>query len=661
MRYRSEVDGLRAIAVLSVIFYHAELVIFGRDWFQGGYIGVDIFFVISGYLITRIILSELFEQGAFCFSKFYARRARRILPVLFTVMLVSFPFAWNYLLPGGFVEYCNSILSAVFFSSNFFFYFATTEYGADSALLKPFLHTWSLGIEEQFYIVFPILLLLFHKFLKNHLLTLFSGMLLLSLLFSEVMSVRNADLNFFLPMSRFWELLAGSVLAYLELKHGRLKHALANQILPVIGLSLITCSILLFNAKTAHPGLITMAPVIGVSLIIAFSSRDDLVGKILSSKPFVGVGLISYSAYLWHFPIFAFSRIKDSTPSEYDKLEWIILTFVLSLISYFVIEKPFRNKKTIPRKWLIPFILSMLAVLLTACILVVRNDGYPSRMNIDYSANKNLVYPRGAIFSKDADANENSIILILGDSFVTGDDYENETLRTGNWTTLIRHIDLEKNSVVALSYLMCDLALEKEEVDLVAVQRGKNQLDCQKLVDTLNSDDVRKRIGHIILASHRPFYTQREKFRLIEHIAKSSEMNPDVYVLGNYTNLEYKKQPACEALMRESESSAIACLRENLDRNIDLHSRPYDLRPTFPQYLSDKIKYIDLHKVLVGDNWLELEEEDLIERMPHTIKGMPFILDTHHNTSVFIDHFGEKLKDYQGEDEHIMEFQDLLK
>ncbi len=282
INYRPEIDGLRAIAVLSVILFHAQIVIAGRDWFEGGFIGVDIFFVISGYLITRIILSELFEKGSFSFLEFYNRRARRILPMLFTVMLVSFPFAWQWLLPSDFIEYSKSILSAVFFGSNFFFYNAATEYGADSSLLKPFLHTWSLGIEEQFYIVFPILLIVFHKFLKNHLLTLFLAMLLLSLQFSSVMGERNVELNFYLPFSRFWELLVGSVLAYLELRHGRIKNELAAHTFPIIGFYLIIYSILFFDVKIPHPGFQTLIPIIGVALIIAFSSTKDLVGKVLS-------------------------------------------------------------------------------------------------------------------------------------------------------------------------------------------------------------------------------------------------------------------------------------------------------------------------------------------------------------------------------------------
>jgi peptidoglycan/LPS O-acetylase OafA/YrhL len=190
LSYRAEIDGLQAIAVVSVILYHAQMVLFGRDWFEGGFIGVDIFFVIGGYLITSIILSELESKGSFSFMNFYERRARRILLVLFVVIFVSIPFAWQKLLPSDFVEYAESILASLLFASNFFFYFSTTEYGADSALLKPFLHTWSLGVEEQFYLVFPILAIVAFKFFRKHFLTILIGLSLLNPQFAELMEVR---------------------------------------------------------------------------------------------------------------------------------------------------------------------------------------------------------------------------------------------------------------------------------------------------------------------------------------------------------------------------------------------------------------------------------------------------------------------------------------
>ena len=385
--YRAEIDGLRAIAVISVILYHAQMLLFGRDWFEGGFIGVDIFFVISGYLITRIILSELESKGSFSFLNFYERRARRILPMLFVVIFVSVPYAWQSLLPSDFVEYAESILASLFFGSNFFFYFSTTEYGADSALLKPFLHTWSLGVEEQFYLVFPILAIVAFKHFRKHFLTILIGLSLLSLQFSELMEARNADLNFYLPFSRFWELAVGSILAHRELYHKPSNEGFTSKSLPMIGLYLIAYSILFFDGKTPHPSFNTLIPIIGVALIIGFASKDELVGKVLGSKPFVWLGLISYSAYLWHFPIFAFSRMgKD--PTNYDKFEWICLTLILSVASYFLVEKPFRNIEVIRRNRFFVLICFAAVSLSSLMFYSIKTDGIWERYTL---AQKELI------------------------------------------------------------------------------------------------------------------------------------------------------------------------------------------------------------------------------------------------------------------------------
>lgn len=347
LSYRPEIDGLRAIAVVSVLLYHAEFILFGRDWFQGGFVGVDIFFVISGYLITRIIMSELQKTGKFSFLHFYERRTRRIMPVLFVVIVATIPFAWRLLLPSAFVEYATSILTSIFFSSNFFFYFSTTEYGADSALLKPFLHTWSLGVEEQFYLLFPVIAIIGFKFFRKQFLSVIFLLSLASLQFAQFMEVRNHDLNFFLPFSRFWELAAGTVLAYRELNYTPSKDSLLNKLLPTLGFGLLMYSLFSFNHETPHPSYVTLIPIIGVSLIIGFSSTDEFIGKILSFKPIVAIGLISYSGYLWHFPIFAFGRIAFEDPTNLHKVIWIALTVVLSIATYYLVETPFRSSKFI--------------------------------------------------------------------------------------------------------------------------------------------------------------------------------------------------------------------------------------------------------------------------------------------------------------------------
>jgi len=382
--YRSEIDGLRTIAVLSVILYHAQIVVFGHDFFKGGFVGVDIFFVISGYLISRILLSELFEKGKISFLQFYERRARRILPILFTVFIVSFPLAYKYLLPNQFIEYAQSILSATFFGSNIFFYFTNTQYGAEDSLLQPFLHTWSLGVEEQFYILFPIVLLLAYKFAKNHLVTIIAVLILISLQYADWQSTKNTQLNFFMLTSRLWELGIGSLLAFYELKYGRVKHELLNQTMPLLGLAMIGHAIVFFNNQTPHPSFITLLPTLGTALIILYSvNTTDLVGKVFSWKPIVGVGLISYSMYLWHYPLFAFARIADTNGLHNNEKIWLILfTFVLSIVSYFLIEKPFRNKQFINVKKFSVAILLLLIAVLGMNWKVIETKGFEERLPI---------------------------------------------------------------------------------------------------------------------------------------------------------------------------------------------------------------------------------------------------------------------------------------
>ena len=231
--YRPEIDGLRAIAVVAVILYHAQITILGYQPFKGGFIGVDIFFVISGYLITSIILKELVTTGSFSFKNFYERRIRRILPVLLFVMLASLPFAWMYILPNNLLEFSKSILYSLGFSSNFYFHYSGQQYGAESGLLKPFLHTWSLSVEEQYYILFPIILLVIFKYFRKYLLSTLVIGLSISLILAHTTSRNFSSISFYFLHTRMWELLAGSILAYFEITNGhRSKNKRLNLILP---------------------------------------------------------------------------------------------------------------------------------------------------------------------------------------------------------------------------------------------------------------------------------------------------------------------------------------------------------------------------------------------------------------------------------------------
>ena len=390
INYRPEIDGLRAIAVVAVILFHAQITVFGRQPFQGGFIGVDIFFVISGYLITSIILKELFNTGTFSFIYFYQRRIRRILPVLLLVMLVSMPFAWIYLLPSSFIELSKSIIYAIGFSSNFYFHHSGLEYFTVGSLFKPFLHTWSLSIEEQYYILIPLILILVFKFCRNYIIHFLIFGFIISLFFTELKIRSNPSETFYFLHTRMWELLAGSILAYYEITLGyRCRNNVLNKIFPGVGLILILQSIIFFNSSMLHPSFYTLSPVLGVCLIIWFSNKNEIITRFLSTKLFVGIGLISYSLYLWHYPLFAFVKINGFASGDILKKLSLIPTLVfLSILSYYLVEKKFRDKK-LKFKNLFTQILFLFISLIIINYIVISKEGFPNRFEYLKTLNKN--------------------------------------------------------------------------------------------------------------------------------------------------------------------------------------------------------------------------------------------------------------------------------
>ena len=434
INYRPEIDGLRAIAVVAVILYHAEIYIFGYQPFKGGFIGVDIFLVISGYLITSIILKELSETGTFSYKYFYERRVRRIIPALTVVMLASLPYAWLYLLPSELVDYSKSILFSLGFSSNFYFHFSGLEYGTPDGLLKPFLHTWSLSVEEQYYILFPIILLITFKYFKRHLFSILTLGILTSLLIADWGSKNYPSFNFYVLPTRAWELGIGSLLAYFEINNKRREqNKVLAKSLPFLGLLLITHSIIFFNDNMFHPSFFTLSPIIGVCFIIWFSNKDEIIYKILSSKLFVGVGLISYSLYLWHYPIFAFARIAEFPQGEVVvRIFMVIALIILSVGSYYFIEKPARNRSYSFNKIFTIMILGI-GFLIFVNIFSIANKGKLNQSNSEIEnklasplytseckfSTDNVNFMNDKIFIQNINnckKKYNKFILILGDS-----------------------------------------------------------------------------------------------------------------------------------------------------------------------------------------------------------------------------------------------------
>ncbi|MEM9267665.1 MAG: acyltransferase family protein [Pseudomonadota bacterium] len=380
MVYRREIDGLRAIAVVAVMVYHAKFEAFGGHLLAGGYLGVDIFFVISGYLISRIILAELDQSGRISFWRFYERRARRILPALIVVSIAATIVAYQLLLPEDLEDFSRSVIASFLFISNFHFYFETTEYGADDALLEPFLHTWSLGVEEQFYLVFPILALVLFRYHHARLLQWFLGIAIASFVFALVAGHVNAELNFFLPMSRAWELLAGTMVAYVELHRPDQIRRWHWRGWAPLGIAMILVPMALSEFYGHHPGVMTVLPVAGTALVLLFGSATGPIGWLLSNSAARAVGLLSYSLYLWHFPIFAFGRFISATPGLPEKSVWILLTVALSLLTYVLVERSFRQRAVIGG-WLFATSLTCtLVVVLSVNGVIASSKGFPLRL-----------------------------------------------------------------------------------------------------------------------------------------------------------------------------------------------------------------------------------------------------------------------------------------
>jgi len=354
MKYRAEIDGLRALAVLPVILFHA-----GFEWFSGGFVGVDVFFVISGYLITTIIISEMAE-GKFSIVNFYERRARRILPALFFVMAACLPFAILLLAPSDLKDFGQSLVSTATFSSNILFWWERGYFGA-ALELKPLLHTWSLAVEEQYYIIFPLFLTLAWKFGIKKITIFLILIFLISLSLAHFTSTygvfdRIITGSFYLIPTRAWELLVGVFIAIYFYHFKVTQLTRFNQFFSLLGLCMVTYSVIFFDSNTPFPSLYTLVPTLGTGLIIISAHKNTIVNKMLSFKPLVFIGLLSYSAYLWHQPIFAFARHKLSHDIS-DQIFFLLIaiSLFLAFISWRWVEKPFRNRNKISRKGIFTF------------------------------------------------------------------------------------------------------------------------------------------------------------------------------------------------------------------------------------------------------------------------------------------------------------------
>ena len=374
LKYRPDIDGLRAIAVLGVLIFHLN-----ESFLSGGYVGVDVFFVISGFLITSIILRDL-DQGAFSILKFYERRIRRIAPALFVMFVVVCAFAMRFLLPTDLLEFAKSLRYSLLSISNFHFLNASEDYFHQGVAEMPLLHTWSLSVEEQFYILFPILIMLAHRFLKSRsrLAVFFGALSLLSLLLSQWVVSQTPDKAFYLLPWRAWELMLGSLLAILSLPIHR---SWWVQFLGVLGLGLIIYSMVSFDKTTVFPGFSALLPCVGTTLVIyAGRAGTGLSTRILSFKPIVFIGLISYSVYLWHWPLITFAKytFHYSHPMMVAVMAGSV---AVGFLSWYFVERPFRNPALLSRRKIFSSWAVASLILLVAAISTKNADGFPRRFS----------------------------------------------------------------------------------------------------------------------------------------------------------------------------------------------------------------------------------------------------------------------------------------
>ena len=369
LAYRPDIDGLRALAVLFVLLFHAF-----PSLLPGGFVGVDVFFVISGYLITGLILRDL-ESGQFSLRHFYARRVRRIFPALCLVMAVSLGYGWLVLTAGEYQQLGRHVASGAAFLANFMFW-REAGYFDNAADTKPMLHLWSLGIEEQFYMVWPPLLWLWWRRWRalSWLVIPLAG---LSLGYSLHLAGRDLVADFYSPLTRFWELLLGAWLVYMA-RSGRLGGGFWRSVAAPLGLLLVLLSLVWVHQGLAFPGGWALLPAVGAALLLGAGMQAGLNQHLLASPALVWLGLISYPLYLWHWPLLSMARIVASqTPAAEVRALLLVLSVLLAWLTYRYLERPIRFGSQ--RRWAVPVLCLCMVLLFTAGHNINRQHGLQFR------------------------------------------------------------------------------------------------------------------------------------------------------------------------------------------------------------------------------------------------------------------------------------------
>lgn len=498
MRHRDDIDGLRAVAVLPILLFH-----FDAPYFSGGYVGVDVFFVISGYLITKNLLdgSAGREFGLF---EFYHRRIRRIFPALVATIAATTVVASVVLMPHDFAAFGRSVIAAMLFFSNMHFW-KESGYFDTAATLKPLLHTWSLSVEEQFYIFFPLFVMLCRRFAGARMFTVMLAAASASFALSALLVHFRPAMAFYIAPTRAWELLLGASIATgrLSAPNGR-----TAELAGVAGFLSIAAAVFLFTDQTPFPGIAALAPCLGTALLIHVGGSSRIASSILQFRPFVLIGLISYSLYLWHWPILALSRYYRVVPLRWEEAgELLAATFVVALLSWRYIETPFRRGSALTSRegLLVSAVGAATAILAVGFVLTV-SRGLPQRFP------QRVTYLDSFSLDRDFEFmschNRSPQKVAAGDLCAVGDrDVRPTLLLWGDSHGLALRRDIE--AALRANRLSAIVATHDGCVPLFGLRRLNYSHPCQEFADAVRDLVERNRFQAVVLvANWTAYYNQ---------------------------------------------------------------------------------------------------------------------------------------------------------
>jgi peptidoglycan/LPS O-acetylase OafA/YrhL len=524
--YRSEIDGIRAIAVLAVVIYHLDISFGQISILPGGFLGVDVFFVISGFLITAIINKELKTNNSFSFLGFYERRIRRLIPALLIVSIVCLFIQYFLLLPYQAVDFSESVLSTLVFGANFYWDHNLQQYGAESAKVQPFLNMWSLGVEEQYYLVFPFLFLMLQKNSPRIIHLAFIVALVCSFLLAIYASSQYPSFSFYMLPTRFWELLSGGLAAlYVFNKREEKLAGPWSSTMPSVGFLMILIPLLVVDHELDHPGLVTVFPVIGTIFLIIFANDKEPFTKLLKIKFLTWTGLISYSLYLWHYPIFSFGWIVDPSPTWHDKVQWVVLSVVFASITYKFIEKPSRIKRNIKtQNFMVLMVIGYIIVGSYCIYLIQSNKGFQDTFEKLMSNREDwseygykVCDHRLEVDCSGFDENEKTV-MIVGDSMAP------DALRA-----------IAKN-YPEYNYILSSGGGCFPSKEVLPRENKKAELRCKRLNEKRFNPQILENIDGVIILTinYRESYVDKRS-ALNQYISFLKENGvPNVIILGNY-------------------------------------------------------------------------------------------------------------------------------